>query len=450
MLMCARHMKAQGRLNGNALVATVMSNIGLEIALRDAGIELVRCPVGDKYVMEEMIRRGISHRRRAVGPRHFLRPPLHRRRHRHRAQRAAGHGGHGPRAGRPGLGAGVLSAGAGQRPRRARGRTCASVPAIAAAMERVERRLDGQGRLLVRYSGTEPLLRVMIEGKDQQEIQGVGQRDRRHGQATLGMNLEMLEIWRLLRILNRHGSSERQRQQGRDAAQLPRRRAAVRRRRGARLRRTPARRASPCTRAPTSVTSRRDDVTRRSRVSRRDRGATVEFNIEGDPRPDLLDTGARGRGRTSARSCRCRPGEITSQAGWPPDTPAAELGAVVATCSERGIRVSLFVDPDAAAVRWAASLGADRIELYTEPFARAFEQGARPGRRGRSPYVRRRQPGARARPGHQRRARPRPRQSRAVPDAAASRRGLHRPRARSATRCTSASTGPSGTIWRRL
>src|SRR4029077_8438541 len=60
MLLCARHMKEQGRLSGNALVATVMSNIGLEIALRESGIELVRCPVGDKYVMEEMIKRGLS------------------------------------------------------------------------------------------------------------------------------------------------------------------------------------------------------------------------------------------------------------------------------------------------------------------------------------------------------------------------------------------------------
>jgi phosphoglucosamine mutase len=47
-----------------------------------------------------------------------------------------------------------------------------SVPEIADAMQRIERRLQGQGRLLVRYSGTEPLLRVMIEGRDQQEIQG--------------------------------------------------------------------------------------------------------------------------------------------------------------------------------------------------------------------------------------------------------------------------------------
>jgi phosphoglucosamine mutase len=47
----------------------------------------------------------------------------------------------------------------------------AAVPPIAAAMRRVEDRLAGEGRLLVRYSGTEPLLRVMIEGKDQQQIQ---------------------------------------------------------------------------------------------------------------------------------------------------------------------------------------------------------------------------------------------------------------------------------------
>jgi phosphoglucosamine mutase len=46
-----------------------------------------------------------------------------------------------------------------------------SVPAIAACMARVEAALDGQGRLLVRYSGTEPLLRVMLEGRDQQQIQ---------------------------------------------------------------------------------------------------------------------------------------------------------------------------------------------------------------------------------------------------------------------------------------
>jgi phosphoglucosamine mutase len=47
-------------LKGNAVVATVMSNIGLELALRESGIELVRCPVGDKYVMEEMLKRDLA------------------------------------------------------------------------------------------------------------------------------------------------------------------------------------------------------------------------------------------------------------------------------------------------------------------------------------------------------------------------------------------------------
>src|SRR5690606_33500247 len=70
------------------------------------------------------------------------------------------------------------------------------------------------------------------------------------------------------------------------------------------------------------------------------------------------------------------PGEITSQAGWPPDTSRAELGAVVARLRRRGIRVSLFVEADEAAIRWAADVGADRVELYTEPFARAHERGA--------------------------------------------------------------------------
>ena len=51
----------------------------------------------------------------------------------------------------------------------------ATVPAVAAAIARVEARVAGQGRLLVRYSGTEPLLRVMLEGQDQDEIRGWAQ-----------------------------------------------------------------------------------------------------------------------------------------------------------------------------------------------------------------------------------------------------------------------------------
>ena len=58
------------------------------------------------------------------------------------------------------------------------------------------------------------------------------------------------------------------------------------------------------------------------------------------------------------------------------DTPPETLRGVVADLRSRGVRVSLFIAPDERAVRWAAAMGTDRIELYTEPFARAFKQGA--------------------------------------------------------------------------
>ncbi len=73
LLMSAKHMRTRGRLKGNAVVATVMSNIGLEIALRDLGIEMLRTPVGDRYVMEEILEARPLARRRAVGPHHLLR-----------------------------------------------------------------------------------------------------------------------------------------------------------------------------------------------------------------------------------------------------------------------------------------------------------------------------------------------------------------------------------------
>ena len=101
---------------------------------------------------------------------------------------------------------------------------------------------------------------------------------------------------------------------------------------------------------------------------------TVEFNIEGDPRPDLLALVHEVR----PHQCTLVPvkaGEITSQAGWAPDTPRPALAAAIGELQAAGVRVSLFVDPDPAAVSWARDLGADRVEIYTEPFARAFERG---------------------------------------------------------------------------
>jgi phosphoglucosamine mutase len=174
MLMCAKQMKAEGRLKGNAVVATVMSNIGLEIALREAGIDMVRCPVGDKYVMEEMIQRKLSLGGEQSGHVIFSEYLF--------------------------TGDGLATALNVLRTVMATGRDLAdlaadlrtypqvlmnvrvgrkvdlsTVPQIAAVMSSVESRLAGNGRLLVRYSGTEPLLRVMLEGKDQDEIGRWGQ-----------------------------------------------------------------------------------------------------------------------------------------------------------------------------------------------------------------------------------------------------------------------------------
>lgn len=100
----------------------------------------------------------------------------------------------------------------------------------------------------------------------------------------------------------------------------------------------------------------------------------VEFNIEGDPRPDLLDL-VREIAPDQCTLVPVRPGEITSQAGWPLDTPGEQMARVVADLKSRGTRVSLFIDPDPQFVQWAADMGADRVELYTEPYARAFERG---------------------------------------------------------------------------
>ena len=100
----------------------------------------------------------------------------------------------------------------------------------------------------------------------------------------------------------------------------------------------------------------------------------VEFNIEGDPRPDLLQLVHDVR-PTQCTLVPVRPGEVTSEAGWARDTPRDFMVNVVADLQKAGVRVSLFVDAVEDAVRWAGEMGADRVELYTEPFARAFELG---------------------------------------------------------------------------
>ena len=112
----------------------------------------------------------------------------------------------------------------------------------------------------------------------------------------------------------------------------------------------------------------------------------VEFNIEGDPRPDLIELVNRIR-PDQCTLVPVMPGEITSQAGWHAGSETLRLPGVIGEMKGRGIRVSLFVDPTDDAIQLAASLGADRVELYTEPFARAFEQGVTDARASFATYA---------------------------------------------------------------
>jgi pyridoxine 5-phosphate synthase len=105
-------------------------------------------------------------------------------------------------------------------------------------------------------------------------------------------------------------------------------------------------------------------------------GRAIELNIEGDPRPDLLALVHEVR-PDQCTLVPVREGEITSQAGWRSNTAVSPLQTTVRDLQRAGIRVSVFIDPDLEAVRWAASLDADRIELYTEPYARAYVRGGR-------------------------------------------------------------------------
>lgn len=113
---------------------------------------------------------------------------------------------------------------------------------------------------------------------------------------------------------------------------------------------------------------------------------TVEFNIEGDPRPDLVDLIHEVRPH-QATLVPVLPDEVTSQGGWPDDAKGEALHGAIRSFREAGIRVSLFVEPDEASIRWAASAGADRVELFTEPFAAAFARSREEGAAEYGRYV---------------------------------------------------------------
>jgi phosphoglucosamine mutase len=170
LLAAGRALKTEGRLPGDLVVSTVMSNLGLEKALKDAGIQMVRTPVGDKYVLEEMVRLGAVLGGEQSG--HVI----------FRDHSTTGDGmltavqllGIARRAGR---GLDELTGDLKIYPQRLVNvrvrdkKNLTDLPPIASEIRRAEEAFGGAGRVLVRFSGTEPLARVMVEGPDPDQVE---------------------------------------------------------------------------------------------------------------------------------------------------------------------------------------------------------------------------------------------------------------------------------------
>ena len=173
LLATARDMHAGGTLKADTVVSTTMSNMGLEIALKNSGIRMLRANVGDKYVLEEMLKTGATLGGEQSGHIIF-------------------------RDGDSTTGDGLLTAlrlmdiiVRSKKPLaeliadlkvfpqkiqniRVREKVpFAQVPAIHGAIHSAERELDGKGRVVVRYSGTEALARVMVEAESEAQMQSI-------------------------------------------------------------------------------------------------------------------------------------------------------------------------------------------------------------------------------------------------------------------------------------
>jgi phosphoglucosamine mutase len=171
MAICATDMIARKQLKKKTLVATVMSNMGLDIALRKVGGKIIKTAVGDRYVVEEMRKGGYNLGGEQSGHLIFLDNNT--------------------------TGDGVMAALQLLAVMRRRGKPLSelaevmiplpqvlvnvrvkqrqdimTIPSVATAIKGVEEKLGNEGRVLIRYSGTEPLLRIMLEGQDKYEITG--------------------------------------------------------------------------------------------------------------------------------------------------------------------------------------------------------------------------------------------------------------------------------------
>lgn len=169
LAICALDLKSRDLLRADTVVATVMSNIGLDLCLKEAKIRIVRVPVGDRYVLEEMLRHGYNLGGEQSGHSVFL------------DHNTTGDG--------VVTALQVLSLMVKREEPLSQLRRCMSVcpqvlvnvrvrekrelesiPSVQGAIAEAEAQLDGRGRVLVRYSGTESVARVMVEGQDAEQV----------------------------------------------------------------------------------------------------------------------------------------------------------------------------------------------------------------------------------------------------------------------------------------
>jgi phosphoglucosamine mutase len=165
----ARHLSERGSLRGGKVVATVMSNLGLEKALEPLGLELLRTQVGDRYVVEAMRAGGhnlggeqsghiifLDHNTSGDGLITALQTlAIMRRKERRLSELNAGFV-HFPQV--------LVNVQVAEK------KPIESLTAFGEALRKVERELDGRGRVLIRYSGTEPKARIMVEGDDEKRV----------------------------------------------------------------------------------------------------------------------------------------------------------------------------------------------------------------------------------------------------------------------------------------
>jgi phosphoglucosamine mutase len=185
MAVCAQFLKDRGELAANTVVSTVMSNIGLELFLKKKGITLVRTKVGDRYVAEEMLRRGAVLGGEQSGHIMFFNnaPTGDAAWTALNLLRAI------KERGKP---LSELSRGLTKFPQiLVNVSICAkpplmSVPEIKSALKQAEEELGESGRIVLRYSGTEPLARVMLEGKSKSKIKRLAENIASAIQKTLG------------------------------------------------------------------------------------------------------------------------------------------------------------------------------------------------------------------------------------------------------------------------